>query len=230
MIAVLLGAVLFCALVLALAGKRLRFSLPGLAFALLLFAAAVALAALGVKSGLVFCRYTSEPEETVETFFDEIRAGRYENAYALLGNYSDLGLAGEPEDAVSAELYDALRASYACRLSGEAETDGLSAVQKVEFTALDLSALQTEIRAGVLAHLAEIVDSRPYDEVYDAQDRYRTEVTEEAYRLTVSDLLSHSADYVRTETLSVALSYDTAGWHIVADRALLNALSGYTIH
>ena len=230
MIAVIIGAVLFCALLLLFAGRRLRFSVSSFAVALLLFAAAVFLAVVGMRDGLVFCRYSSEPGETVEAFFDEIRVGRYEDAYARLGNYSDLGLTGTPEDAVSAELYDALRASYACRLLGEAETKGLSAVQKVEFTALDVSALQTQIREGVLAHLAEIVDSRPYDEVYDAQDQYRTEVTEEAYRLAVSDLLAHSADFARTETLSVSLSYDTSGWHILADKALLNALSGYTAH
>ena len=176
----ILGALLVCALLFVLIRGRLR--LRGAAFALALAAAtaAVALAGIGVKQGLVFCRYASAPEETVEAFFDDLEAARYDEACALLGNYADLGLSGRPEDPAAAELCDALRASYSGRLVGKADTEGLAAVQRVEFTALDVSALQSELRGVVLERLAEIVDSRSYDEVYDEQDQYRPEIAEEA--------------------------------------------------
>ena len=229
MIPVTIGAVLVCALLFFLA-QKLRLQRAAFALALIAAGAAVVLAAFGAGWGLVFCRYASAPEETVEAFFQDIEAGRYDEAYARLGNYSDLGLAGEPEDPAAAELCRALRASYAHRLSGSAAAEGLSAVQQVEFTALDVSALQEELRAVVLDRLAEIVDSRPYEEVYDGQDQYRPEITEEAYGFAVSELLKRSGDFARSETLSVALSYDEAGWHILADGALLNALNGYVTH
>ncbi len=226
----ILGALLVCALLFVLIRGRLRLRGAAFALALAAAAAAVALAGIGVKQGLVFCRYASAPEETVEAFFDDLEAARYDEACALLGNYADLGLSGRPEDPAAAELCDALRASYSGRLVGQADTEGLAAVQRVEFTALDVSALQSELRGVVLERLAEIVDSRSYDEVYDEQNQYRPEIAEEAYRLAVSELLARADDFARTETLSVSLSYDESGWHILADAALLSALNGYITH
>lgn len=227
MIAVILGAVLFCALVFFLTVRRGRLERVSFALALAVFGAAVAVAAFGAGHGLVYARYASDPGETVNEFFSDLEAGQYDAAYALLGNYSDLGLGREPDDPVTAQLSAALRESYAGRLIGEPEIAGLSARQTVELTALDVSAMQAQIRERVLGHLAQIVDSRPYEEVYDEQDQYRPEITEEAYGLAVEELLAAREDFARTETLSVALSYDEGGWHILADSALLSALNGY---
>ena len=228
MLVFILGAALLCMLALILIGRKARLNLVWLSLAVLTAAAACALTVTGLQKGVVYSRFSSEPEETVRSFFDSLLAGRYGEACACLDNYTDLGMDAEPEDPAAAELYDALRASYAYELAGEARTEGLSAVQELSFTALDVTALQADLRQEVLANLARYVEERPYHEVYDENDSYRSEVSEEAYREAVSALLAHSADDLRTETLSLSLHYGESGWRLSADAALLNALNGFT--
>ena len=227
MLVLILCAAALCALLLILLARGARLRLGWLLLALATAAAACLLTVAGLRKGVVYARYASAPEDTVSAFFDSIQAGDYPGACAYLDNYSDLGMDVEPEDPVTAQLYDALHGSYAYRLLEGGRTEGLSAQREVSFTALDVSALQDGLRDQILLNLARYVEERPYREVYDENDQYRPEIAEEAYREAVSDLLEHSADYARTETLALTLRYDEQGWHLLADAALLNALNGY---
>ncbi len=226
MLYVFAGLVCLAALLPLLFRGRIRLAPVSYLLAVAAAVSACLLAAVGLKQGLLFARYTAAPEETAAAFFEDMLAGDYEKAYSLLANYSDLGLDGTLSDGTSEELYAALRDSYAYRLAGPAELQGLSAVQKVDFTSLDVSSLQEDLRGEILARLAKLVDELPYDEVYDEKDQYRPEITERAYREAVSALLAHRSDYERSETLSVSLRYDESGWRLLADDALLRALSG----
>ena len=192
-----------CITALLLVCRKARLNRVYLALAVAVAGTACALALLGAERGVVLVRYTSAPD-------------------------TDLGMSTEPEDPAAAELFHALHESYAYRLSSPSEADGLTATQRVEFTALDIDALQSDLREEVLVKLAGLVEARSYDEVYDAQDQYRPEITEEAYRAAVSSLLEHREDYLRTQTLTISLRYDSDGWHILPDAALFRALNGYT--
>ena len=217
-----------CIAALLLLCRKARLNKIYLALAVAVAGTACALALLGAERGVVLVRYTSAPEDTVTGFFDRILAGDYREACERLDHYTDLGMSTEPEDPAAAELFHALHESYAYRLSSPSEADGLTATQRVEFTALDIDALQSDLREEVLVKLAGLVEARSYDEVYDAQDQYRPEITEEAYRAAVSSLLEHREDYLHTQTLTISLRYDSDGWHILPDAALFRALNGYT--
>lgn len=223
----IIGFAGLCVLALVFLAGRAKLRPLWFALALAVAAAACGLAVAGTQRGVIYSRYATAPEETVDAFFTDLLSDDYEGACALLDNYSDLGMSVVPEDPTTAALYAALHESYACRPLGQARTSGLSAVQEVSFTALDIPALQADLREQVLLNLARFVEERPYNAVYDEQDQYRPEVTDEAYRDAVQTLLEHSSDYERTEVLPLTLRYSTQGWSLVADANLLNALNGY---
>lgn len=227
MLYALAGLLGLCAAALIVFHKKLSLRVGCYVAALLCAAAAFALAGLGAQRGVLAVRAASSPEETVTAFFDALCRGDGKAAAAYLDGGEDMNLTAEPEDEVTAALQSAVRASYACRLLGSAEQKGLEAVQRAEFTALDVGAMQGELREHVLADLERWVEERAYDAVYDENDQYRPEITDEAYRDAVFAALEHSGDFARTEELTLRLRCDDKGWHILPDAALLRAMNGY---
>ena len=227
MIFYLIGAcALLGALFLLIVRKPLPFRVGWASAALGVTALGCFLFAAGLSRGTLLVRYEQQPEEAVRGFFDALCAGDYEESYRYLDNYADLGLQNEPEDAAAALMYHALRESYSYETRGEADADGLRASQKVELCFLDLTALQEPLREGVTQRLSELVREKSEDEIYDENHQYRSEVTDEVYRETLAALLAEQAVPLRTKELTLSLRYDGQQWQIVADSALLNALSG----
>ena len=178
--------------------------------ALVSSAAALALAAFGMRQGLVLVRYAAPPEATVNAFFSQIVRGDYAAARALMDGSPALGLENTPEDELGAALLDALRQSYSFRLIGAAGTQGLRAEQEVELCSLDLAALLADGREKVLSRLETLVAERTYREVYDEQGAYRPEITDEAWQWAVRELLEDAGAYRKSETLRLSLRYDEA--------------------
>ena len=184
----LYGMAAVCALgaaALLLFEKSGRLRVPVFAAALAAAAAAFVLAAVGQSRGLVFFRPAYAPEETVGAFFEAFCGGDEERAGACLADGAQMPTSAVPEDEAAAELYAAFRESLAWTIDGDAERDGLEARVRVRVTALDLEAMQANLRAQVTARLETAVDARAYNEIYDENGLYRPEITEEIYREAV---------------------------------------------
>ncbi len=156
---------------------------------------------VGAKKGALLVRSDAKPEETVKTFFASVTAGNYEQANACLENYSSLGL----ETPSSSQKWNALLASYAYRIPGEAERKGDTAVQAVRLRYLDLNALDKAL----------ITPVRQEGE----------EGTQPVYP-SLEELLARPEDFYTTTELQVTLHYTDGQWLIFADDGLLNALAG----
>ena len=160
----------------------------------------LALCILGAKKGTLLVRTDSKPEETVETFFESIVVGKYEQADACLENYAGLGL-----ESRSANLkWNALLTSYDYSLVGEAVRKGDSAQQTVRLRHLDLNALEKAL-------------SKPLNP--DAEG------SEPVYP-SLEELLEQPRDFYTTSELQVTLHYTDGQWLIFADDSLLSALAG----
>ena len=223
----LYGMAAVCALgaaALLLFEKSGRLRVPVFAAALAAAAAAFVLAAVGQSRGLVFFRPAYAPEETVGAFFEAFCGGDEERAGACLADGAQMPTSAVPEDEAAAELYAAFRESLAWTIDGDAERDGLEARVRVRVTALDLEAMQANLRAQVTARLETAVDARAYNEIYDENGLYRPEITEEIYREAVRAQLSERGAYETSRTLSLRLRYDAPDWRILPDGALFDAL------
>ena len=214
----LVGILVLCA--------RYRARFLGLFLALILSAAAMLLAVVGMHYGTVYAKPSGDPSLSVTRFFDAVCAGDYGAAYHELRDYSDLGLAAEPSSAAGQRVYKALHESYSYTLSGDCSTDKLDAVQPVRFTYLDLPRLEQAVADETQLQIERIVQTRSVSEVYDENRRYRPEVADEAYLAALDVVLQNAADYYADVDLELALSYTDGRWQILASPALLRALAG----
>ena len=211
---------------LLLVRKKIPLRAGGMAAALLVAAAAFLLAQTGLSRGLLFFRPACAPEEAVKGFFDAVESGREDDARACLADGSlPLGQTA-PEEAAAAELFAARQQSFRWAIAGEIESEGMTARVPVSLTALDLGAMESELRALVMARLEKLVDARDYDEIYDENGMYRPAVTDTVYREAVHKLLEERERFEKEETLTLTLRYDAPDWHILPDAALSAALGG----
>ena len=173
----------------------------------LLFEATIALCFAGSVGGTLYVYTPSDPQETVTGFFDALKEGSTDDAYALLDNYESLGLENKPQTENGQLLMDALLKSYDYSLVGECRQSGVEAEQTVLLTALDLSKV-AEGRVQALTGDGEASDG------------------EQKPALSVREVLEENPDLKTTAEYTVKLRYTKGQWRIVLDDALMYALAG----
>lgn len=171
---------------------------------LALFVLTLVLCIVGAKRGVLSVRSDSKPEDVAESFFEDLVIGKYQEADALLENYSSLGLLS----AAGSQRGAALLASYDYTLVGKPELKGDQAVQTVRLRYLDLNALEEELNTPLAV----------FEGGEGEEDR--------AIYPTLSELLAQPEKYYTFVELQVQLHYSEGQWRIVADDALLSALAG----
>ena len=194
--------------------------------AVILAGAAMILCVYAVNVGTLVAKPEGNPQDTVHLFFDSIMAKDYETAYGCLSNYSSLGLEQEPDSEEGKLVYAAVKNSWAYSLKGDCRQDKLHASQDITMRYLDLKGIEEDAAARVEGLLNEIVQSRPISEVFDENNGYREEITDEVYLRAISAVLENQSQYYRTKDLTVSMDYKDGRWLISADRELLSALTG----
>ena len=159
----------------------------------------LALCVLGANRGTLLVKTDSRPRETVETFFDAIVSGRYQQAYDCLENYSSLGL----ENGGDNLKWNAVLSNYQYWLLDRPQVTGSTAVQVARLRFLDVNELEKAL-------------ATPQSSGENGEVSYP--------RLEV--LLATPENYYRTVELHVTLHYAEGRWRIYADDALLSALAG----
>lgn len=205
-----------------------RFSMFFGLLSVLFSAAAMALCLVGPLMGTLVAKPTGDPQETVTGFFDALCAGDTAGAYGYLNGYTSLGLEEPAAEAVGQAMMDALKASYSYELSGSCAVQQLSAHQTVLFTYLDLTAIAPDVKEETALALEEAVKTHPEDEIYDENQNYLPQVTQEAYAAAVDKVLAQAERYITTASLQLELTYTGGRWLLTADRSLLNAITGGT--
>lgn len=193
-------------------------------------ALAALLCLLASSVGILIAKPEGDPQRSVTGFFDSLEAGDYDAAYSHLSTYSSLGLENTPADSVGKMIYNALKESYSYELYGQCSVDKLSASQQLQFTYLDLTAMQADVQTALMQKLEEIVMARPKAEVYDENNKYLPEVTEEAYAAAVEEVLKSARKYYATTGIQLQLEYEDGRWLVVPSQSLLKALIGSTAY
>ena len=195
--------------------------------AILLAGGGLALCVVGMNFGMVYAKPEGNPQETVTAFFDSLIAGDYPAAYACLNNYSSLGLENTPDSEESRILLEALKESYGYTLRGEAEINGMNAVQKVSVVALNLKAIRSEAEGKLEDILQEMVDTHQRKELYDAEGNYLPSVTDAVTLRSLLEALGSDGVHLSSAEFDMQLVYTTEGkWLINAGNELISILSG----
>ena len=192
----------------------------------LLSAAALFLCVFAGEAGTVAVRTNGDPSQTVLSFLGAFVAGDYDTACSFLDGCSDLGLTADPEDENSALIMDALRRSYSFRIEELPLVDKLTVTQKVQFTHLDLNAVNDALQENTESELQKIVMERDRWDVYDDNNNYLPGITQEAYTNALKSAIKHCDKYLTTETLEITLNYSENAWRIAVNEQLIRAILG----
>lgn len=167
-----------------------------------------------------------EAEQQVVGLMDAVCRGDYTSASTYLQGQPGLGVDREATDEVGILIWEAFCDSMEYELVGEchATADGLS--QNVKITCMDVTSVTAVLKDRSQALLEQRVDeAENLDEVYDDQLQYREDFVMEVLYDAAATALKEDATTITTE-LTLNMTYQDGQWWIIADKLLLDAISG----
>ena len=172
-----------------------------------------------------------QPEAAIRWVTEMMEAvceGDYDKAGTYLLGTPDLGVEEPPDNPVGAMLWDAFLDSTEFELVGQCYTTDMGVAQDISFTYLDTTSVTSQLRERAQALLNQRVEeAEDVSEIYDENNEYREAVVMEALQEAVQAALLEDAKTI-TVTVTVNLKYQDGQWWVIADNALLDALSGGT--
>ncbi len=167
------------------------------------------------------------PTARLEQFFDALKRRDWPAVSDCLAGGGSLGLEATPEDPVAAALWEAERAVWDFEILPGNTLEGAQLCKAVRVRCLDAAALSETIGALVEAKLAAAVEAADTEEaIYTAEGAYRPELLEWALLEAATEVAADPAGCTSVREIPVRLELDRGQWRIVADKALLGALTG----
>lgn len=155
-----------------------------------------------------------------------VSEGDYEEASQSIYGTPDLGVDREAADEVGVLIWDAFESSIEYELLGECYTTEQGLAQDVTITCLDVTSVTANLKERSQTLLEQrVAEAEDVSEIYDENNEYRGDFVMEVLRNAVEDALEEDARTMTVE-LTVNLSYQDGKWWVVADEALLDAISG----
>lgn len=207
--------------------------LLSLVFAIVGIAAAVAAVSLSLSYKNANPMLLVPPEEAqhqVTGLMDAVCAGDYSTASTYLQGQPNLGVDREPTDAVGVLIWEALCDSMQYELVGEcyATEDGLA--QNVVFSCIDVTSVTATLKDRSQTLLEQRVEeAEDLEEVYDEDLQYREDFVMDVLYDAATATLKEDAQTITAE-LTVNMAYQNGQWWIIADKALLDAISGGVLY
>lgn len=192
--------------------------------------------AIGVGTVLL-CLYSLDREPvllkapaTASARVDAMLQSVCDDDYAAAASYlygtPELGAQTEEEDAVGQMIWDAFVDSIGYELAGDCYATDSGVAQDLRMSYLDISSVTDGLQERSRALLEQrISEAEDMEEIYDENNDYRQDFVEAVVIDAAKAALLEDARYVETE-LTVDLIYSQGQWWILADDALMQAISG----
>lgn len=166
-----------------------------------------------------------EARSQVVGLMDSLCAGDFDGVSSrLLGN-PNLGVDRPAAEEIGVSIWNGYVDSLSYELAGECYITDAGLAQDVFITCLDITDVTDDLKAHSQALLEERVESaESVSEIYDDNYEYREEFVMGVLRDAALAELESAGE--TTMKLTLNLSYQDGKWWVVADSALLNAISG----
>ena len=157
---------------------------------------------------------------------DAVCAGDFATASTFMQGQPDLGVDREATDPVGVLIWNALCDSMSYELVGDCYGTEEGLAQDLTVSYMDITSVTAVLKERAQAMLEKRVDeAEDLDEVYDENLQYREDfVMSVLYDAAVAALAEDAT--TTTTTLTVNMTYVNEVWWIIADRNLLDAISG----
>ncbi len=164
--------------------------------------------------------------QQVVTMMEAVCNGDYEKASQVILGTPSLGVDRAPGDDVGVKIWNAFQESLSYELVGECYTTGNGLAQDIKVTGLDIESVTANLRQRSQTLLEERVQAaEDTSEVYDENNEYREDFVMDVLYDAATQALKEDAQE-KTAELTIKLVYSDGSWWIVADNALLDAISG----
>lgn len=169
------------------------------------------------------------PQQAVscaDAFSQALNDGDLEAAAQMIYGQPDLGIAGNPEVAETASVWNAFVENIAFEYTGKWQVADHGLSRKATVTTMDLaSVLDTLPELAQALVNQKIVSAEELTEVYDESGSFREELVDGILQQAVQQTLAQNANVVTREVTVKFVNRDEAWW-VVPEQALLQALSG----
>ena len=166
-----------------------------------------------------------QAHQSAQALMDAVCGGDYETAQTLLLGQPDLGISRDPEGAVNALVWAAFQDSLEYEFSGECYASDTGLARDVTVSCLDISGvteLLGDYAGKILAQRLEQAEDA--SEFCDESGQYREAFLQEVLLEAAQQALDEPKTITRELTLQ--LIHQDGRWQILADKALLEVLSG----
>ena len=198
-------------------------------FIIIGIAAAVAAVNLGLSNKDADPVLLAPPEEAklqVVGMMDAVCAGDFAGASAYLQGQPDLGVDREASDPVGVLIWNAFCDSMSYELVGECYGTEEGLAQDLTISCLDITSVTEVLKERSQTMLEQRVEeAEDLDEVYDEDLQYREDFVMSVLYDAAEVALEEDARTM-TADLTVNMIYQNETWWIIADRNLLDAISG----
>lgn len=162
----------------------------------------------------------------VVMLMNAVSEGNYEEASQSIYGTPSLGVDREAADEVGVMIWDAFQSSITYELRGDCYTTEQGLAQDVSITCMDVTSVTVNLKERSQALLEQrVAEAVDVSEIYDENNDYREDFVMAVLRDAVEDALAEDAKTLTME-LTVNLSYQDGKWWVIADEALLDAISG----
>ena len=186
----------------------------------------VSLAFQKMDASPVLVEQPESAREQVAVLMEAVSNNDYAAASAVLQGNPVFGADREPADAVSGMIWDAFVKSVSYELVGELYATDSGVAQNITITALDMNSVTVNLKERSETLLEQRVEeAEDPDEVYDENNEYREDFVMQVLYDAAEQALKEDAKLVTSE-VAIYMTYENGQWWIVADSALLSAITG----
>ena len=169
------------------------------------------------------------PEEAklqVVSLMDAVCNGNFAEASTYMQGQPDLGVNREPSDPVGVLIWNEFCDSMSYELVGDCYGTEEGLAQNVKLSCMDITSVTAVLKDRSQAMLEKRVDeAEDLEDVYDEQLQYKEDFVMDVLYDAAVAALKEDATMITTE-LTMNMVYQGEKWWIIADRALLDAISG----
>ena len=167
-----------------------------------------------------------EARSEVVVLMDAVAEGDYEKASQSIYGTPSLGVDRDAADEVGVLIWAAFQDSIRYELRGDCYTTEQGLAQDVSITCMDVTSVTVNLKERSQVLLEQrVAEAEDVSEIYGENNDYREDFVMAVLRDAVLDALAEDAREMTVE-LTVKLSYQNGKWWVIADEALLDAISG----
>lgn len=166
----------------------------------------------------------------IVALLDAVCLGDYDTAGTMMLGAPELGVDREPTDTAGRMIWQVFGQSFSYTLAGDCYVTADGLAQDITLTHLDLDSVTEPLQGYSQQLLAQRVEqATDVSQIYDENNEYRESFVMEVLHDAVALALAQDARQT-TVALTVNLVYRDDAWWVVADEALLEAISGGIVH